>query len=246
MVGGKPCPGAEISGHCDATLAEGWKIVPAADHWIEVNADAAGHFKLDRLKPGRWDVQQGIPFHPGDRPYPSHDVRVNAAAGATATVQIGGEGRSIVGRVELPALDPPAVADLAFVQNDWATKAEPPATYGEVQAMSQPEREALAKTEAFQEYERQSWAGYERRCFRAFTVRPVRRRDAQRQGRAGRVRHKRPLRRRRFEHGRLARRPARLRDSEKGLTWTNGFIGKYGTRLTSTTISASAPSPTSA
>ena len=170
MVGGKPCPGASISGHCDATLAEGWKIVPAADHWIEVNADATGHFKLDSLKPGRWTVQQGIPFHASDRPYPSHGIHADVAAGATATVQIGGAGRTIVGRIELPVLDPPAVANLAFIQNDWGTTAEPPATYGEVQAMTQPEREALAETAAFQEYERQSWAGYERRCFRAFTV----------------------------------------------------------------------------
>ena len=171
-VGGKPCPGAAISGGINQPLAEIWHIVPAAYHWIDVRADAEGKFKLDRLKPGRWGVQQGIPFHAGGRPYPSHGVHADVAAGQTATVRIGGEGRTLVGRVELPPLDPPAVATLAFLQNDWGTTARPPATYGEVQAMTRSQREALARTEAFQEYARQTQAALDRRCFRAFTVQP--------------------------------------------------------------------------
>ena len=171
-VGGKPCPGAKITGHCAMSLAEEWKIVPSAYHWIDVQADTEGKFKLKTVKPGRWYIDQGISFTPGGSPYPSHSRRVEVAAGATASVTLGGTSRTVVGRVEMPALNPPAVAKLAFIQNDWATTAQPPATYGEVQAMSQTDRERLAETPAFQEYERQSRAGFDRRQFFAFTLQP--------------------------------------------------------------------------
>lgn len=172
-VGGEPVPGAAIRGAFDEPLVENWGIAPSADHWIQINADPDGAFKLDRLKPGRWSVAQSIPFSSGERPYPSHGQHVDVAAGATAQVTIGGDGRAVVGRVELPALDPPATAQLAFLQNDWTDSTlKSPATYGEIQAMSQADREALAQTPAFRAYAAQSTAALERRRFYSVTVQP--------------------------------------------------------------------------
>lgn len=172
-VGGQPVAGAAIRGSCDEPLVENWGMVPSADHWIEINTGADGTFKLDRLKPGRWRVAQGIPASPGGHPYPSHGQHVDVSPGSTAQVMLGGGGRAVVGRVQVPALDPPATAILAFLQNDWTDSTlKPPATYGEVQAMPQADREALAATPAFQEYAARTKAALERRRFYGFTVQP--------------------------------------------------------------------------
>ena len=147
-------------------------MIPSADHWIDVNAGPDGRFELKRLKPGRWNVAQGIPFSPGGRPYPSHNQGANIAPGETVTITIGGgTGRTVVGRVEIPTLDPPPAGSLAFLQNDWSTpNLTPPATYGEVQAMTQSDREALADSVEFRAYADATAGDADRRRFHAFTV----------------------------------------------------------------------------
>lgn len=172
-VGGTPVGGAVIRGNLDEPLAENWGIVPSADHWIQINADPDGTFKLDRLKPGLWRVSQAIPFSPGERPFPSHPEHVEVAAGGSASVTLGGGGRPVVGRVEMPQLDPPLTGRLACLQNDWPDPdAKLDVTYGEVQAMPQAKREALAATDAFREYARRMNSALERRQFYAITVQP--------------------------------------------------------------------------
>jgi thiol-disulfide isomerase/thioredoxin len=172
-VGGSPVGGAEIHVQRDESLAENWNITPVASHWGVHYADADGKLVLDKLTPGRWKASQGVAFSPGGRLYPSHGLKVDLAAGDLGQLVLGGTGRAVVGRVDMPDVDPPARATLGLLQNDWspADSAQTP-TYGEVQAMSQRDREAFAETEAFRTYAEALRTGLETRRFFSVTVQP--------------------------------------------------------------------------
>ena len=174
-AGGEPAPGAEVGGGAVRPLIEDHGIEPGVFHWLDGNAGEDGRYAFGRVRPGGWTLYQDVPLTPGGRTTGSHPVRVEAVAGETTFVTIGGEGgRDVTGRIDLPAdLDPPATPVLAFLTNDWSTPGlTPPATYGEVEAMPQAEREAIAATDAFAEYAAALDADLARRQSYVLTVGP--------------------------------------------------------------------------
>jgi beta-lactamase regulating signal transducer with metallopeptidase domain len=73
-------------------------------HQIETTCDGDGKFSIDRIPPGKIAISRTI-FHPqgnGYRPYYIDAQFMDAAPGQTAHVTIGGGGRTVVGRVEIP------------------------------------------------------------------------------------------------------------------------------------------------
>jgi thiol-disulfide isomerase/thioredoxin len=172
-VGGEPVAGAPIRGSFSESIAESYGIVASAKHWIDLNAGPDGRFKIDRLKPGRWSVSQGIRSRPGGAARSSHAQPVDVVSGKTAQVTLGGSGRPVIGRIEMADSDTAPGIRMAAIQNDWLSPdVKPPATVGEIEAMSQADREALAATDAFQEYERRFRQAFAERRSYIITLQP--------------------------------------------------------------------------
>lgn len=105
-TGGRPAAGARVSLRPAA--------VPDWDKWrlnspVDVRADAAGHYTIDRILPGRVRVGRTV----GDGPdvwQTAHDEVIDVAGGTTTVANLGGTGRAIVGRLipgeEMPATPP--------------------------------------------------------------------------------------------------------------------------------------------
>ncbi len=92
--GREPAPGQPI----EAVLAD-TPLPGRVD--AEVQTDGSGRFVLDRVTPGRLLVCRPV-RHEDSGYIPSHRIAVNVEAGRTATVQIGGTGRPVIGRLVLP------------------------------------------------------------------------------------------------------------------------------------------------
>jgi peroxiredoxin len=104
----------------EGTLKQGTKVVaegivmmaqydlapePLNHHLVirsEVKTDGAGHFVVEKVVAGQVELSRKLPHADGGWDIAS-DTRVVAKAGETMRVDVGGVGRPVVGKVELPA-----------------------------------------------------------------------------------------------------------------------------------------------
>lgn len=66
--------------------------------------DATGHFLFQHIVPGRCYISRGIAINAGKTitTAPSHELQLDLALGETAQVVLGGTGRPVIGRLEVP------------------------------------------------------------------------------------------------------------------------------------------------
>jgi RNA polymerase sigma factor (sigma-70 family) len=89
--------------------------VPRVPFDLMEKSDERGHFRFDRIPPGGHTVYRYINSH-ADKPGPigfSHGEPVTVKPGETATVTLGGKGRTVIGRFALPA---------SMTNYDWAAR----------------------------------------------------------------------------------------------------------------------------
>jgi protocatechuate 3,4-dioxygenase beta subunit len=100
-IGSNPGAGEELS--VQQRDERGWDPKrPQVGLTNSATADAQGKFKFDRVAPGTVTVYRALHLSENSTNF-SHGVRADAKGGATTTVDIGGTGRPLTGRLELPA-----------------------------------------------------------------------------------------------------------------------------------------------
>jgi hypothetical protein len=102
MIGAKPGASRPIAAHMYRS-SHPTAIEIHFDH--EVTADRDGRFKFMRVPPGDLQVSRTIsgPVGPGTTmSMPTHTTLAHVVPGQTAQVTIGGTGRPVIGRIELP------------------------------------------------------------------------------------------------------------------------------------------------
>ncbi len=100
--GSKPDAGAELAIYQRSVFME--PSQPRIYHQLSAKADADGKFRFPRVVPGEIAVgkQVSVTRGPGMMTAFSQTTNAIAKAGETTKVQIGGVGRAVVGRVEIP------------------------------------------------------------------------------------------------------------------------------------------------
>jgi 5-hydroxyisourate hydrolase-like protein (transthyretin family)/peroxiredoxin len=102
-VGSKPGVGSELRiSHMEQKFDEN---APRIHHQIETKSDAQGKFVFDRVQPGEVWVSRTISIPMGGGSWMSSSAQTATAiveAGKVALVQVGGTGRPVVGRVNIP------------------------------------------------------------------------------------------------------------------------------------------------
>ena len=172
-VGGEPVGGAELHVSYRATIDEQMQPVDFGDFWRRVHVGPDGSIELDHLKAGQYYISQGVDFAPGGFSYPSHEQIVTVEPGVTNTVELGGTGRPVVGKLDLPELDPPLEIRLAIIQNNWTDGlGEPPKSVGEIAAMSPEGCVLYLASDPHRDYLERQRAARETRRLYAITVQP--------------------------------------------------------------------------
>lgn len=98
MIGSHPAAGAQVRlSNCPTPES---KSRPRINLFYTAITNSAGHFQFPFVPPGQEEICRAIPH--GDGTAFSNDLRILAKPGETATVQIGGTGRPIVGHFKFP------------------------------------------------------------------------------------------------------------------------------------------------
>lgn len=103
-IGSKPGAGETISIFYSYSKAFEAKL-PYVSHTYTAATDTDGHFTLNRVAPGKAKIGREIRINMGGGAYTStlaNSIPVEVKAGQTVTIQIGGTGRPVVGKVEIP------------------------------------------------------------------------------------------------------------------------------------------------
>ncbi len=99
MIGSKPGAGEQISIQSNT---EGWSNDrPYVYISYGTTTDSAGHFKFDHVVPGKISVGRTIHFNERSSTV-THMVPTTAPAGGSVSVTIGGTGRPVTGKLEVP------------------------------------------------------------------------------------------------------------------------------------------------
>jgi thiol-disulfide isomerase/thioredoxin len=106
MIGTKPAAGAELQIYDNRPFDEN---SPRIYHQQEAKADKDGKFHFDRVRPG--DIFVARTVRQGMMSTSTSPVKTSVKPGETVQVTVGGKGRPVVGRIQLPA-------DLAG-RDDW-------------------------------------------------------------------------------------------------------------------------------
>ena len=98
-IGGAPVEGASM--RAETSLRDFMMETPCISHTIEAKTDGDGRFAFARVPPGKLKVGAVRSYgmhHTGS----SHSRKIVVASGKTTAVQIGGDGRPVVGRAAVP------------------------------------------------------------------------------------------------------------------------------------------------
>jgi thiol-disulfide isomerase/thioredoxin/uncharacterized GH25 family protein len=102
-IGNKPAAGAQLSIYRSGERYD--EKAPRIHHQIEAKADAEGKFTFPRVLPGEVSVSRTVTMPMTGRSWmsmPTSAVTVTVEPGKTAQVAVGGTGRAVVGRLNLP------------------------------------------------------------------------------------------------------------------------------------------------
>jgi hypothetical protein len=98
MVGSKPAAGQTVD-VLEQNMMGYDPQKPIIRDQLSAPTDADGKFVLDRVPPGTWNITRRIPFRSNGWSYSPLQSGVEVSAGKTVTVNVGGTGRPVVGRV---------------------------------------------------------------------------------------------------------------------------------------------------
>lgn len=149
LVAGKPSPDSDISVYSRDERHE--ENEPRIWHQVDTKTDAAGHFVIERVRPGRLGVNRTIRIPMSAQSWMSastHSARVEAKAGETVQVQLGGTGRPVVGRVAIPA-ELQAQKDCRFTQAQLMTQRPKMDLPAKVKEMTKEQRTEWMKSDEF-------------------------------------------------------------------------------------------------
>lgn len=98
-IGAKPAAGTTVAGCLISERLDSQR--PRIYQWIETKTNVQGRFRIDRVTPGQWSI--GRQVQTSERSWSiTHAVTVQAKAGETSSITIGGRGRPVVGRIIIP------------------------------------------------------------------------------------------------------------------------------------------------
>lgn len=153
MIGAKPGVATDVRVH---HIGERYDPkAPRIHHQIETKANWEGKFTFARVQPGEVSVSRTVSIPMGGNSWmssPTHTATATVEPGKTATVKLGGTGRPVVGRVNIP--DEVKKLSWIFSMCSLGTKAEYPKldVPHDVKAMEPQDRQkwhdAFMKTDA--------------------------------------------------------------------------------------------------